>query len=67
MVSKSVLYIQLVAIFDPGDSASRQVLAERLSADPATRILVLEAGQDPSKDMRVRVPAGARSHHLMVR
>jgi choline dehydrogenase-like flavoprotein len=33
------------------------MLANRLSADPATRVLLLEAG-GRDRDLRIRIPAG---------
>ena len=43
-----------------GAGTSGCVLAERLSADPHTRVLMLEAGKDDT-DIRVRLPLAARS------
>ena len=41
-----------------GGGAAGCVLAERLTAaDPECRVLMLEAGVDGSRDMRIRVPA----------
>jgi choline dehydrogenase-like flavoprotein len=39
------------------------VLANRLSADPSLSVVVLEAGEDHSKDARVYTPARARELH----
>jgi choline dehydrogenase-like flavoprotein len=41
-----------------GGGTAGCVLSERLSADPDNRVLVLEAGTDGSRDMRIRIPAG---------
>jgi len=40
-----------------GAGSAGCVLANRLSADPATRVLVIEAGGH-DRDLRVKVPAG---------
>lgn len=40
-----------------GGGAGGCVLAERLSADPENRVMLLEAGTDGSCDMRIRIPA----------
>ena len=41
-----------------GAGAAGCALAERLTADGANRVLLLEAGADASRDLRIRVPAG---------
>jgi len=41
-----------------GAGAAGCVLADRLTADGTNRVLMLEAGTDASRDLRIRVPAG---------